>query len=378
MRDFVERYWLAIVLAATILTRLPFLWTGYGADGDDWLVAKSALRLWTTGVYHESRLPGYPLHEIVSAPFVGMGGAPLSNAATLLATLAAIVVWSRIADRIGRHTKLLVIAFAFAPVVWQHSAETIDYMWSLLFILASLLALLRQRVLFAGIALGIAAGFRPSNFAAIVPLLCLLYLQKQSPGRGLTFIFSALLMSVVAFIPLVVRYGVPGWLVATQQEMSDVLFPRFAMRCIAFFYRTVYFIGPLAAGIAGFAFWKRKDLILTSLRSRDPIVVTSLLGVFIFLLLFLWLPMERAYLLPALPFFLLLVDKVSSRRLFAAFTLFLVLSALVNFDVIDTHDRRAFKPNIHPGMVIEELAIREKLLPERMSTSPTKKSGDLK
>ena len=123
---FVRRFWFPIVITMTILTRLPFLWTGYGADDDDWLVAKSASLLWKTGVYHESRLPGYPLHEILSAPFVGLGGAPLSNTTTLVATLVSIVVWRKISNNIGKHKKLLVIAFAFAPVVWQHSAETID------------------------------------------------------------------------------------------------------------------------------------------------------------------------------------------------------------------------------------------------------------
>jgi len=315
-------------------------------------------------VYHESRLPGYPLHEIISAPFVGLGGAPLSNAATLVATLIAIIVWNRISQQVGQHKKMLVIAFAFAPVVWQHSAVTLDYMWSLLFILVSLFALFRQRILLAGIALGISAGFRPSNFVAIVPLLLLLYLPKQNIKHVLVFILSAITVSVGAFTPLIMKYGIPGWFIATQQEMSDV-HPQLAMRCIAFFYRTIYFIGPLASIIVGYVFWKGKDDIMTSVRSHDPIVVTSIVGVVTFLLLFLWLPLERAYLLPILPFLLLLVDRFSSQRVFMLFTVFFVLSALISFDVIDARTRRTFKLNIHPGMVIEELIIRKELLYEQ-------------
>jgi hypothetical protein len=360
--DFVRSYWLPIVITLTVLTRLPFLWTGYGADADAWLVAKSASLLWNTGIYHESRLPGYPLHEIVSAPFVGLGGAPLSNAATLVATLIAIVVWSRISHRAGQHEKLLVIAFAFAPVVWQYSAVTLDYMWSLLFILFSFYAILQQRILLAGIALGVAAGFRPSNLAAIVPFLCLLRLQKQNDTETAVFVLSTILVSAGAFMPLILRYGIPGWFAATREEMSDVLHPTFLIRCISFFYRALYFLGPITALIGGYVLWKRKDVLVTSVRSRDPIVATSLVGVLTFLLLFLWLPLERAYLLPALPFLLLLVDRLSSQRLFAIFALCLALSALVSFDVIDANNRRSFKPNIHPGMVIEELTIRKGLL----------------
>ena len=360
--EFMRSFWLPIVITMTVLTRLPFLWTGYGADADAWLVAKSASLLWNTGIYHESRLPGYPLHEIVSAPFVGLGGAPLSNAATLVVTLVAIVAWSKISHHIGQHKKLLVIAFAFAPVVWQHSAVTLDYMWSLLFIVLSLQAILNQRILLAGIVLGIAAGFRPSNLAAIVPLLCLLYLRRQKIEDILVFVLSAILVSVGAFIPLIMKYGIPGWFIATRQEMSDVLYPTFMMRCISFLYRTIYFVGPLTSVIVGYVLWTSKNVIIASARSRDPIIVTSLVGLFTFLLLFLWLPLERAYLLPALPFLLLLIDRLSSPRLFMIFTLFLIFSALVSLDVIDANNRRSFRPNIHLGMVIEELIIRKELL----------------
>jgi hypothetical protein len=364
-RDFLEKFWLPVVLALAAFTRIPFLWTGYGSDTDAWLVAKSATVLWNTGTYHESRLPGYPLHELVSAPLIGLGGAPLSNGATLVVTLIAVVVWSRISRLAGRHTKLLVIAFAFAPAVWQHSADTLDYLWSLLFLLLSLSAILRNHLLFAGAALGIAAGFRPSNLAAAVPLLTLVLLQKRDAPRTAVFLLSTFLVSAAAFAPLILRYGIPGWFVATRQEMSDVLTPTFSMRWISFFYRAVYFLGPVSAAIAGYVLWKGKDSIAISLRSREPVIVTSLVGILTFLLLFLWLPLDRAYLLPALPFLLLLIDRLSSQRLFAVFTLFLALSALVTFDVIDPQTRRSFRPNVHSGPVLEELSIRKEMLQER-------------
>ncbi len=362
LRDSLEKSWLPVVLALTVLTRLPFLWTGYGSDADAWLVAKSATILWNTGTYHESRLPGYPLHEFVSAPLVGLGGAPLSNAATLAVSLIAVAVWSRISRLAGQHTKLMVIAFAFAPAFWQHSAETLDYVWSLLFLLLSLSAILRHHILLAGAMLGIAAGFRPSNLAAVIPLLTLVRLQKQDAPGSAVFLLSTVLVSAAAFTPLVLKYGIPGWFVATRQEMSDVLHPTLAIRWISFLYRAVYFLGPITAAIAGYVLWKGKNSIALSLRSYDPLVVTSLVGILTFLLLFLWLPLDRAYLLPALPFLLLLIDRLSSQRLFAVFTLCLALSALVTFDVINPQTRRSFQPNIHPGPVIEEFTIRKEVL----------------
>jgi hypothetical protein len=359
-----SRYWLPLILIAIVLTRLPFLWTGYGADADAWFVANSASEFWHTGNYTESRLPGYPLHEIISAPFVALGGAPVSNLATLAATLIAVLVWNGIVRRVGQHQKFLVLAFAFAPVVWQNSAVTLDYMWSLLFILISLHATLNQWLLVAGVGLGIAAGFRPSNFILIVPLVCLMHLQKQESKQIVKFTFVALMTMICAFIPLMMKYGLSGWLMATQQEMRDV-HPQTAMRFISFFYRTLYFIGPLAAMTAWYTLWKNRTALVDAIRSSDPLVVVSMAGIITFLCLFLWLPLERAYLLPAFPFFLLLVDKYSSSQAFILFTVLLVLSGLVNFDVIKADDRRSFGVNVHWGMVVEEFQNREDMLRAR-------------
>lgn len=364
MKKFVERYWFIGIVVAVVVTRLPYLRTGYGSDADAWLVAHSASLLWNTGEYLESRLPGYPLHEIVSAPLVGIGGAPLSNGATLIVTIAAVLVWRGIVRHTGQHKRMLVVAFAFAPAVWQHSVVTLDYLWSLLFILISIHSALRQRFIMAGIALGIAAGFRPSNIAAVIPLLVLLYLQKNNAQQIVLFVTATSLTAVSAFIPLLTKYGFPGWIVATQQEMSDIRLS-FELHLESFLYRTVYFIGPVTAVIAGYLVWKGRSRLAASIRSRDPVIVASLAGTVTFLLLFLWLPLERAYLLPALPFMLLVIDRYASRRMMALFTASLVLSGLINIDLIDAKDRRKFNINVHSGMVIEEYHLRKDLLDER-------------
>jgi hypothetical protein len=177
IEEFVSRHWFALVLIAVVVTRAPYLFLGYGADPDAWLVANSAAMLWETGAYYPSRLPGYALHEFVSAPFVALGGAVASNTATLVVTLVALVVWRRLTHERAQHKRLILACLAFAPTVWQHSAETIDYVWSLLFVLLSWLAVERRRSVLAGILLGIATGFRPSNIVAILPFLFLIGLR---------------------------------------------------------------------------------------------------------------------------------------------------------------------------------------------------------
>ena len=58
---------LAGLAAIVFLSRVPFLLPGYGWDSDAWLIAGTARKIAQTGRYHESRLPGYPVHEVASA-----------------------------------------------------------------------------------------------------------------------------------------------------------------------------------------------------------------------------------------------------------------------------------------------------------------------
>jgi|GEM_PF-2013276 len=361
--------WLSLILGAVVLTRLPFLWMGYGADADSWLAANAAASLLHTGTYFPSRLPGFPLHEIISSPFVVLGGAVASNGATLLVTIAAVIVWFCFVERISRSPKILVLCLAFAPVVWQHSAETIDYVWSLLFILLSLLTAEKKHLALSGICVGIAAGFRSSNIVAIVPLITFLYLNRHDKKDLFMFTLSALATASIAFLPLILKYGAMGWIEATQLEMSDIHPRSLSERLIAFGYRSIYSIGLVTAVLATVILWsKRKELVL-AIRSHQPLIVTSVIGIATFLLLFLWLPLERAYLLPALPMLLLLLDRFATKSQIVVFTCCLIASGIVNIDVIKSENRRAAGLNVHWGMVIEEWQLRKKLLDEREQIS---------
>jgi len=95
-----------------------------------------------------------------------------------------------------------------------------------------------------------------------------------------------------------------------------------------------------------------------------------MVGVFVtiatFLLLFFWLPLDRAYLLPILPLTLLLADKLFSRRMLCVWIAALVLQSVVNVDVVRREEgKKSLGFNVHAGMVIEEVRNRMTLLEER-------------
>lgn len=366
---------IALLLICVTATRLPLLWTGYGSDADAWMVANAADRLWHTGEYNVSRFPGYPLHEIISAPFVALGGPVLSNGVTLLASIVLLLVWFRIAARHFHHAELLLLTLAFTPLFWIQSAATTDYVWSLLFLALSLDSALQNRVILCGLWLGLAAGFRLSNLVASVPLAAFLFYKERSPGRILSFLAPAFIVMLLAYSPLLITYGPIGWIHLTRNEMSDIHFT-WTERVLFFGYRSIYALGPLAV-LSCFA------ILLTHLqelkrrwKEREPVLVTSCVGGAMFLLLFFVLPLERAYLLPALLFLLMAVATVATRTQLIVFALCIASFGLLNPDIIKHQGMRGTAElNVHWGVVVEELQRRDQLMKDRVRIANIRVAG---
>jgi hypothetical protein len=358
-------YWLALLTLAVVVTRIPLILTCYSSDPDAWRVAYVGKTFWETGAYEVSRYPGYPLHELITGPFVILGGAAASNTATLIAGLVLILVWYEIVRRESSSPMLLVTLLAFMPLFWIDSAATLDYTWSLLFILLSLVAAQRQRVIPSGILLGCAIGFRPSNAMAIIPILTLLHYTHTSRKRRFTFLLTAIATSLLIFTPVMATHGVSVWVQQTFAQAGMIRESVFE-RGLLFAYRAIYFLGPLATiGIVAILTVNRRKLWIL-LHQRDPNTAASLAGVVSFVLLFALFPLDRSYLLPVAPFLFLLIDKIASKRAMSIFAACIVSFAFVNPDVVE-HARPSGRPglNMHSGVVIEEWQKRNQLLGER-------------
>jgi hypothetical protein len=364
-RDMFYRRVLRLVLLAVVLTRLPFIFPGYGADGDAWRVASVANKFWHTGKYEISRPPGYPLHEILSAPLVGIGGAQLSNVVTLLAALATIGVFFSIVSDRTRHPFLLTITFAFTPLFWINSAVTMDYVWSLLFIFLSLHLVIQRKMLLAGVCLGVAIGFRPTNavaLAAILTLLVTLYRHTGLTRLVLVFLAGCAATAVLSFTPVFLTYGFDEWRDLIGNQMgSAALSPQ--KHFLLFAYRSIYAVGPLAVLVAIWILYGARHRLRDFLQNPDGLVLSSAVGLGAFLLLFAAFPLDKSYLLPAVPLLLILLDRFSSSFKLALFAFCVLLFGFLNTDVV-THGRAAGSPsfNLHAGMVLEDQGKRVDLL----------------
>lgn len=374
-----NRRWLLGGLVIIAAAGIPVLGAGYGADPDAWLVASAAGKIWASGRYVVSRFPGYPLHEIASAPLVGLGGPAASNAGTLLAALLLAALWYRISAKVAQNPVLTFFSLICTPLVLTNAATTMDYLWSLAFLLAALDAALKQRVVAAGVFTGIAAGFRPSNLTVALALFTFVALRSDR-SSGVRYLIASAATATAAFLPVLVTYGGPlRWFALTSAEMSDV-HPAFAARVLEFGYRLVYAFGPLAFIAIAAVVFRGRARLLDAVRGGDPVVTSSLVAIAVIIVQFFALPLERAYLLPPLPFALLLTDRLSSARMSLAVLLCIVSLNVVNPDIIE-HDPSGHiaKLNVHHGRLQESWTERAAMmeLQNRMQQETGKGAGGL-
>ena len=77
------------------LTRIPFLFFGYGSEEDAWALPLVAERIANSGVYEVSRLPGHPFQEIIYT-LIWNAGPVVYNLITLIVSSFGIYFFIRI------------------------------------------------------------------------------------------------------------------------------------------------------------------------------------------------------------------------------------------------------------------------------------------
>jgi uncharacterized protein (DUF486 family) len=311
--------------AVYLLSRLPLLTRGYGADPDTWRVAMSARYLWAHGEYYPSRLPGYPLFELTESALYPLG-ATVMNLATLLVSFVGVLLFAALVKRLRVEPKgLLTLAFAFAPVVWINSAITLDYLWGLTFILAAYLALVERRPLLGGVLLGVAIGCRPASVVAALPFGVLLARERR-PRPLIAFCLALGLTAFIAFLPVSLRYG-------------PAMFNFFDVR--PSWHKVARTLGVEAFGLTTtlgcllvLALSWRQLLALPHELRRDIHLAVSVLMLLLTGVVFLRLPLEWKYLTPVAPFALIAAARLLSRPAVVAICLLLVMGSVLDFHTL--------------------------------------------
>ncbi len=324
---------LALLAAVVLASRVPFLWNGFGADADGWRVYLSARHFAQTGTYTVSRSLGFPLQEWTSA-LLWRGGAPALNGATALMSVSAVLLFASCLHALRAKDVLLPsLAFAAVPVLWVASVSSMDYLWALAFLCAALLCALRGRAPAAGLAVALSIGCRPTGIF-LLPAILILLANRGVPARAIAR--SAIIAAAggaLFYLPVLLYYGPQLGETLDVQRLP-------ALKILA--EGTIGVWGPV--GLAGLAVAIGAALYRAarpSSPSSEPSIpplggrgvlrgcAVAVLGN---LALFLYHPVESAYLIPCLPFVFLGLGMICSRSALRFACLLICVSPFVGID----------------------------------------------
>ena len=323
------RHRLLLTGLVILLSRLPFLFDGFGAEEDAWALPLVAERIGETGIYEVSRLPGHPVQEITYSMMYDATPV-MYNLLTALISTAGLLAFALMLRNFGHSQPLLTtLAVAFTPIVWINSTNDLDYTWAMGFILASGFFISRRFPLMAGLFTGLAIGCRITSGAMLLPYAVLIWYTQSTDTRKrqlLLYLLSALTAAAVCFLPVYIQYGTSFF---TYYEHFPI--PGFAKN----FYKGVLGVwgtpGSIAilAGILLMILQQNKSAqTAMDIRIRTGLHHASVFVVLLYTISFIRLPLKSAFMIPLVPFMILLFSLLLSRPQLRAITVTLFLSGL--------------------------------------------------
>jgi hypothetical protein len=294
-----------VLLAAVFLAlRLPYVNYGHGTDPDAWRVALTAHHLLDTGDYYPSRLPGNPLHELVTTLLIP-GGWIATNIATALVSLVGVQLFARIVRLHGlADPGILVAGFAFTPLLLINSIATMDYMWALTAILGAYYCQQTGRPFWAGVLIGCAVGFRLQGIIVWAPLAYLAWRSGRTRDL-LPLTAAAAGVAMLAYAPVLAVYGLHFFnYYDASVGYQDVL------RLLG--KEALGVIGGLGV-LVGVAMSRGRLRSFVADLRVDPALGAWVLLIVVYFASFSRLPHEIAYLIPIFPFGFLIMGRYFSR-----------------------------------------------------------------
>ena len=313
----------ALLATGVVLTRLPFIWSGFGTDTDTWKFASAVREMADSGHYTASRMPGYPLMEWLCTPLARLGPwAP--NLLSAFAAAACAWLAARVFARHGvRDAWLAGAAFVFLPAAYIAGTSSIDYLWAIAFALAAWLDAGEGRAARAGLWLALAVGTRITSALFVAPLAWLVWHSVRGEvgsrsRRVLTMAGVGAVLGAAWYVPGFLRYG---WSMFSYSEIrggqssalhflagmlhpgdSGVPIPLVAGQATVLLWGVVG-SAAIALALASLAWRPRAAERAAKLVPGSAPAVAGL--VLLEALTYLRLPHDEGYLLPAVPFVLL-------------------------------------------------------------------------
>lgn len=313
-----------------LLTRIPFLYEGYGVEEDSWAIALAAYHTKITGIYEPSRLPGHPFQEYIYSLLWGSGPVVFNGLCALFSAIGAVFF-----ALILKHWKfnqyfLAAFAFALVPVFYISSTYTIDFVWTEALILISMYAVLRNKYILAGIFLGLAVGCRVTSGVMLIPFMIMIW-QPDLKVNMLRFFKMSIPMGIVAlalYIPIYMQFGAAFFMYYDQFPYPP--FSKIIYKMIIGVFGLVGTIGIVVFALI--AFVKRKKQYAGESFSNGldkKVLVASVIIIILYCISYFRLPQKSGYMIPVIPFTILIFAYYLNRKNFTWFCWSLALSSFM-------------------------------------------------
>lgn len=350
--DWLEKPYVFILVFSFILSRIPLLNLGFGADADAWRIANSAFDLRYSHIYHTSRFPGYPLPEYVNSIVIKYGWIA-TNTLTMFLSLISVVFFAKILKDLEVKNKgLLVLTYAFLPILWINSTNTMDYMWATTFIVMAWFFLLKKRFFLSGLILGLAAGSRITSLILVLPFLYIIWTENKKTKNIIYFSISVSLLSFVLFLPLFLQYG-PMFLRYYPVKMATMEL------LIITGYRFLKSFGVLSVIFGLIIFILSINLLIKKIKNREKETIFLLIVILLFFIMFLKFPYNPEYLIPTIPFILIIINKICKKQHVIILSIFLLLNSFISFFVVEKDNNKNLMIHlIDKGIIIKNIEER--------------------
>lgn len=331
--NFSDRKYFPFVILFFIvfISRLPFLSAGYGVEEDSWGIVLAAFNTYSTDIYEPSRFPGHPVHEFIYSTFWGLPPFFYNSTSAFFSAIATVFFALILKELKFRHFLIASLALAFTPVFYISSTYTIDFIWTIAFILISFYALLKNQFVLCGIFLGLAIGCRITSGAMLLPFLIIFWEKnavQENIKKGLRILLPLIIVTFISYLPLINQFGLGFFMYYDQ-------FPYPSMAKV--FYKMIPgvfgFVGILAIGICvASIFINRKKTVNGELFEgglSKKIVLSSFVVIVLFIFSYFRLPQKSGYMITIIPFVILLFGYYLNSKLFNFLCSTLIISSFV-------------------------------------------------
>jgi len=315
----IKESWESILLISFLIlvSRIPFIYNSPGFDLDNWRVLWTGKYIHTHGRYIASRFPGYPVSEYI-ASFVYDVPYYIFNLITVIFSVLCSIIFFLILKKLRYKESLLAaITFSFIQTIVINSMVSMDYMWSLFFMLLATYAILENKFSVTGLLLGLMVVIRFTSICFIPAFFYLIYKMSNKKINVLIKLSFILFITIfVAFTPVFRTYGLN-------------IFPRLSIWKFEpkkiFSFLTLYnfgFLGTITLGISiVIMIWSIVKKVKIDIQNHNPLKIFSVIIIFLNIIIIIRYPFENAYLIPMIPFLLLLIcvtweNKIMKRILF--------------------------------------------------------------